>query len=44
LASIAIPDDLEPHAKPEGLAFWIKAAREQGLIKGNPDPAGLIAP
>ncbi|HLI20377.1 MAG TPA: ABC transporter substrate-binding protein [Stellaceae bacterium] len=43
-ASIAIPDDLEPQAKPDGLTFWIKAARDQGLIKGNPDPAGLIAP
>lgn len=43
-ASIAIPDDLEPQAKPDGLTFWIKAAREQGLIKGNPDPASLIAP
>jgi NitT/TauT family transport system substrate-binding protein len=43
-ASIAIPDDLEPKAKPEGLTFWIAAARDQGLIKGNPDPASLIAP
>jgi NitT/TauT family transport system substrate-binding protein len=43
-ASIAIPDDLEPQAKPNGLTFWIGAAREQGLIKGNPDPASLIAP
>ena len=43
-ASIAIPDDLEPHAKPQGLTFWISAARDQGLIKGNPDPASLIAP
>jgi NitT/TauT family transport system substrate-binding protein len=44
VATIAIPDDLESHAKPEGLTFWIKASREQGLIKGNPDPASLIAP
>jgi NitT/TauT family transport system substrate-binding protein len=43
-ASIAIPDDLEPQAKPDGLTFWIKAAREQDRIKGNPDPASLIAP
>jgi len=43
-ASIGIPDDLEPRATPDGLTFWIKAAREQGLIKGNPDPASLIAP
>lgn len=44
VASIAIPDDLQSQAKPEGLTFWITAAREQGLIKGNPDPASLIAP
>jgi NitT/TauT family transport system substrate-binding protein len=44
VASIAIPDDLQSHAKPDGLTFWIAAAREQGLIKGNPDPASLIAP
>jgi NitT/TauT family transport system substrate-binding protein len=43
-ASISIPDDLAPVAKPEGLTFWIKASRDQGLIKGNPDPASLIAP
>jgi ABC-type nitrate/sulfonate/bicarbonate transport system substrate-binding protein len=43
-ASIAVPDDLEPVAKPDGLTFWIAAARDQGLIKGNPDPASLIAP
>ncbi len=43
-ATIAIPDDLDAHANSEGLKFWIEAAREQGLIKGNPDPASLIAP
>ena len=43
-AGIAIPDDLQPRAKPEGMTFWVKAARDQGLIKGNPDPASLIAP
>ena len=31
-------------ATPEGLAFWIKVMREQGLIHGNPDPASMIAP
>jgi hypothetical protein len=30
--------------RPQSLTFWIKASREQGLIKGNPDPASLIAP
>ena len=43
-ATVAIPDDLDAHAVPEGLRYWITASREQGLIKGNPDPASLIAP
>lgn len=43
-ASIAIPDNLASHAEPSGMTFWIAAAREQGLIKGNPDPASLMAP
>jgi len=43
-ATVAIPNDLEPDAKPSSLTFWIAAAREQGLIKGNPNPASLIAP
>ena len=24
--------------------FWVAVSREQGLIKGNPDPASLIVP
>lgn len=44
MASIVIPNTLEAHASPQSLAFWIKVSREQGLIKGNPDPARLVAP
>ncbi len=43
-ATLAIPDGLDTRVKPEGFDFWIKASREQGLIKGNPDLASLIAP
>lgn len=41
---IEIPSNLDPEPRPAGLAFWIEACREQGLIKGNPDPVSLIAP
>ena len=41
---IEIPTNLDPVPRPGGLAFWIEACREQGLIKGNPDPVSLIAP
>ena len=43
-ATLAIPSNLEVKARPESLAFWIKAMREQGITHGNPDPASLIAP
>lgn len=43
-ASIQIPTNLDFHAMPWGLKFWIEACREQGLIKGSLDPASLIAP
>ena len=43
-ASIQILTNLDPIPRPEGMAFWIAATREQGLVKGNPDPAKLIAP
>lgn len=42
--TVEIPDNLQPQVKPDGFTFWIKAMRDQGLIKGNPDPASLIAP
>jgi NitT/TauT family transport system substrate-binding protein len=43
-AAIQIPTNLDPHAKPSGLAFWIENCRAQGLITGHPDPAKLILP
>ncbi len=43
-ATLTIPINLDAHVKPEGMKFWIEVSREQGLIKGNPDPASLIAP
>ncbi len=43
-ATLSIPDRLDVDPKPESLSFWITVSREQGLIKGNPDPASLIAP
>ena len=41
---IQIPANLDSHAVPQGLAFWIATTREQGLIKAAPDAASLIAP
>ncbi|HEY3917130.1 MAG TPA: ABC transporter substrate-binding protein [Stellaceae bacterium] len=43
-AAIQIPTNLDPVPRPDGMAFWIAACREQGLISGTPDPAKLIAP
>lgn len=43
-AFIQIPANLDSHAMPHGLAFWIATTREQGLIKAVPDPVTLIAP
>jgi len=36
--------NLDSHAVPQSLAFWIATTREQGLIKNTPDAATLIAP
>ncbi|HEV8015608.1 MAG TPA: ABC transporter substrate-binding protein [Stellaceae bacterium] len=44
MASIVIPDTLEARATGEALAFWVDVARDQGMIKGHPDPASLVAP
>jgi NitT/TauT family transport system substrate-binding protein len=44
MASIVIPDTLEAHATGPALAFWVDVARDQGMIKGHPDPATLVAP
>jgi NitT/TauT family transport system substrate-binding protein len=43
-ASVSIPPTLEENAQPEGLRFWIDVSREQGLIKGSPDPKTLVFP
>lgn len=43
-AFMQIPANLDSHAMPQGLAFWIATTREQGLIKTAPDPVTLIAP
>ncbi len=42
-ATLPIPTRLDIDPTPESLKFWIGVSREQGLIKGNPDPASLIA-
>lgn len=44
MATIVIPDTLEAHASGPALAFWVDVARDQGMIKGHPDPASLVAP
>ena len=43
-ATLAIPDGLDVRVKPAGFNFWIEILHEQGLLKGNPDPASLIMP
>jgi NitT/TauT family transport system substrate-binding protein len=42
--TLAIPPNLTSRVRPEALAFWVQLSREQGMIRGNPSPAGLIAP
>ncbi len=44
MASIVIPDTVDPKVSGKGLAFWVDVARDQGMIKGNPDPNSLVAP
>jgi NitT/TauT family transport system substrate-binding protein len=43
-ATVPIPTNFVVQAKPEGMKFWIEVGHEQGLIKGNPDAASMIAP
>lgn len=43
-ATLSIPDRLDVDPTPQSLAFWVGVSREQGLIKGNPDPKTLVAP
>jgi NitT/TauT family transport system substrate-binding protein len=44
MASIVVPNTLEAKVTSPSLAFWVDVARDQGMIKGNPDPASLVAP
>lgn len=44
VAAQAMPNNFQVHITPESLRFWIEVSREQGLIKGNPDPRSLIYP
>jgi NitT/TauT family transport system substrate-binding protein len=43
-AVIDVPKVFAVHITPDAMAFWIQVSREQGLIKGNPDPKSLIYP
>jgi NitT/TauT family transport system substrate-binding protein len=42
--TLAIPDRLDVIPTPQSLVFWIEVARDQGLIKNNPDPRTLLVP
>lgn len=43
-AIIDVPEDFRVKITPDALAFRVQVSREQGLIKGNPDPKSLIYP
>jgi NitT/TauT family transport system substrate-binding protein len=43
-AILDVPKDFYVHITPDALRFWVEVSREQGLIKGNPDPKSLIYP
>lgn len=43
-AIIDVPKDFRVKITPDALAFWVEVSREQGLIKGEPDPKSLIYP
>jgi NitT/TauT family transport system substrate-binding protein len=36
------PPNLEVDVSPKQIKFWVDLAKEQGAIKGNPDPAKII--
>ena len=44
MAAIVIPDTLQAKVTGPALAFRIDVARDQAMIRGNPDPAKLVAP
>ncbi|HWE71665.1 MAG TPA: hypothetical protein VG328_00785 [Stellaceae bacterium] len=43
-AVVEVPKDFYVRISPDALSFWVQVSREQGLIKGNPDPKSLIYP
>ena len=42
VVSSLAPPNLEVDTTPQQIKFWIDLAKEQGAIKGNPDPAKVI--
>ena len=42
VVSSLAPPNLEVDTSPKQVKFWIDLAKEQGAIKGNPDPAKII--
>ena len=44
MASIVVPNTLEAKVTSASLAFWVNVARDQGMIKGNPNPDSLVVP
>ena len=43
-ASMPLASNYDSHATAESIGFWIDTMREQGLIKGRPDPVTIIEP
>jgi NitT/TauT family transport system substrate-binding protein len=44
MSTVVIPDTLQAKVTGPAMAFWVNVARDQGMIKGNPDPSSLVAP
>jgi len=42
--TLPIPNNLTNRPSAEAFRFWVELMREQGLLRGNPDPARLIVP
>ena len=42
VVSSLAPPNLEVDTSPQQIKFWVDLAKEQGAIKGNPDPAKII--
>jgi NitT/TauT family transport system substrate-binding protein len=43
-ATLTVPQNIDAHAGPENLTYWINVLRHQGLTKTDPDPTSLLAP